>query len=128
MRAFHDNSTSALAYLTEGQSDRGAAVLFNCEQDGRSATALSLREATPGAIPNRHLERNNTVIQSLMKDEVISYDIASCDATTLQVLKEPHRAAETKSYVYCMRGGSPGKEVVLYDYNEAEHNLLLVNQ
>ena len=60
-------------------------------------------------------------LYNLMKDDVISYDIASCDATTLQVLKEPNRLAQTKSYVYCMRGGPPGKEVVLYDYNEAEH-------
>lgn len=37
---------------------------------------------------------------NLLKDEVIEYDIASCDATTLQVLNEPGRAAETKSYVY----------------------------
>ncbi|HEV2524587.1 MAG TPA: transposase, partial [Gammaproteobacteria bacterium] len=51
---------------------------------------------------------------NLMKDEAITYDVSSCDATTLQVLREPGRAAETKSYVYCMRGGAPGKEVVLY--------------
>lgn len=55
-------------------------------------------------------------IYNLLKDEVIGYDIASCDATTLQVLDEPGRAAETKSYVYCIRGGPPNKSVVLYDY------------
>ncbi len=60
-------------------------------------------------------------LYNLMKDEVMAYDIASCDATTLQVLKEPNRSAQTKSYVYCMRGGESGKEVVLYDYNEADH-------
>lgn len=60
-------------------------------------------------------------IYNLMKDEVISYDIASCDATTLQVLDEPGRKAETKSYVYCVRGGSPDKAVILYDYNDKLH-------
>jgi transposase len=60
-------------------------------------------------------------IYNLLKDSIIEYDVASCDATTLQVLKEPGRAAETKSYVYCTRGGSPGKEVILYDYNATEH-------
>src|SRR3990167_8147222 len=60
-------------------------------------------------------------IYNLLKDYVIDYDVASCDATTLQVLKEPGRQAETKSYVYCVRGGPPGKEVVLYDYNEKLH-------
>ena len=60
-------------------------------------------------------------IYHLMKDEVIGYDIASCDATTLQVLDEPGRKAETKSYVYCIRGGLPDKAVILYDYNDREH-------
>lgn len=60
-------------------------------------------------------------IYNLMKDQVIEYDIASCDATTLQVLKEPGRPAETKSYVYCIRGGPPEKSVILYDYNDKLH-------
>lgn len=60
-------------------------------------------------------------IYNLLKDEVIEYDIASCDATTLQVLNEPGRRAETKSYVYCTRGGAPDKSVVLYDYNDKAH-------
>jgi len=60
-------------------------------------------------------------LYNLMKDIVIDYDIASCDATTLQVLNEPGRAAETKSYVYCVRGGQPDKSVILYDYNDRLH-------
>jgi len=60
-------------------------------------------------------------LYNLMKDPVIDYDIASCDATTLQVLREPGRSAETKSYVYCIRGGPPEKSVVLYEYNEKLH-------
>jgi transposase len=60
-------------------------------------------------------------IYNLLKDHVIDYDVASCDATTLQVLREPGRAAETKSYVYCVRGGPPEKSVILYDYNDKLH-------
>lgn len=60
-------------------------------------------------------------ITNLLKDYVIDYDVASCDATTLQVLNEPGRKAETKSYVYCVRGGPPDKSVILYDYNDVEH-------
>jgi transposase len=37
------------------------------------------------------------------------------------VLKEPGRKAETKSDIYCIRGGPPDKSVVLYDYNATEH-------
>ena len=54
---------------------------------------------------------------NLMKDQLIEYDIAAIDATTLQVLNEPLRAPETKSFAYCIRGGPPGKEVTLYEYN-----------
>ena len=60
-------------------------------------------------------------VYNLLKDYVIDYDVASCDATTLQVLNEPGRKAETKSYVYCVRGGPPDKSVILYDYNDKLH-------
>lgn len=58
---------------------------------------------------------------NLLKDQVIEYDVASCDATTLQVLKEPGREATTKSYVYCIRGGPPQSGVILYSYNDKLH-------
>ncbi|GAC33475.1 hypothetical protein GPLA_2577 [Paraglaciecola polaris LMG 21857] len=58
---------------------------------------------------------------NLMKDEVIDYGVGALDATTLQVLSEPGRSATTKSYAYCFRGGAPGKEVVLYEYNAIKH-------
>jgi len=60
-------------------------------------------------------------IYNLLKDSVIDYNIASCDATMFQVLNEPGRRAETKSYAYCIRGGEPGKSVVLYEYNDVLH-------
>jgi transposase len=60
-------------------------------------------------------------IHNLLKDGVIDYDIASCDATMFQVLNEPGRRSETKSYANCIRGGEPGKSVVLYEYNDKLH-------
>ena len=64
---------------------------------------------------------------NLMKDQVIDYDVASADATSLQVLDEPERKATTKSYWYCIRGGPPNKKVILYDYNAEKHKLFLMN-
>jgi transposase len=66
-------------------------------------------------------------IYNLLKDEVIGYDVAGCDATTLQVLKEPGRPAETKSYVYCIRGGPKDQSVILYDYNDRLHKSFVLN-
>lgn len=64
---------------------------------------------------------------NLLKDSVIDYDIAGIDATSLQVLKEPGRKATTKSYVYCLRGGTPATAVVLYGYNHAQHKIFVDN-
>ena len=54
---------------------------------------------------------------NLMKDVIMEYDVAAIDATTLQVLNEPNRKAETKSYAYCILGGPDDKNVILYEYN-----------
>ena len=52
-----------------------------------------------------------------MKEEMLDYDIGYIDATTLQVLNEPGRSPESKSYAYCIRGGPPDKQVTLFEYN-----------
>lgn len=62
---------------------------------------------------------------NLSKDEVIDYDIASTDATGIQVLREPNRSPTKKSYAYCMRGGAPDKRVILYEYNAEKHKQFL---
>jgi len=66
-------------------------------------------------------------LYNLLKDSIIDYDIASMDATTLQVLDEPDRKATTKSYVYCFRGGGKGEEAIMYAYNEKEHKAFVAN-
>jgi len=62
-------------------------------------------------------------VLNLLKDHVIEYDIASCDATTWQVLNEPNRRAQKKSHIYSMLGGPPGNEVVLYGYVYENHSI-----
>jgi transposase len=66
-------------------------------------------------------------IFNLMKDHIIEHDVASLDATTLQVLNEPDRPPTRKSYVYCFRGGGKGNEAILYDYNEKNHKTYVKN-
>ena len=62
---------------------------------------------------------------NLLKDEILDYDIASIDPTSLQVLNEENRKPTQKGYWYCIRGGPPNKAVVLYDYNATQHKLFL---
>ncbi len=62
---------------------------------------------------------------NLFKDEILGYPIAAMDATSLQVLQEEGRLAQTKSYVYCIRGGPPDKKGVVYEYNAILHKRFL---
>lgn len=53
----------------------------------------------------------------LLLREIRSGPLINIDETTVQVLKEPGRSAETKSYMWVCRGGAPGKTLLLYHYN-----------
>lgn len=65
---------------------------------------------------------------NLFQDELLNYDIASLDATSLQVLKEAGRKAQTKSKVWCFNGGAPVSPVVIFDYNCADHAGFIKNK
>jgi len=54
---------------------------------------------------------------NLLRDRLLEYDIIQMDETTVQVLKEPGKQAQSKSYIWLQRGGPPDKPVVLYDYD-----------
>ena len=61
-----------------------------------------------------------TLIQpliNLMQDRLLAYDIIQMDETTVQVLKEDGKAAQSKSYLWLQRGGPPEQPVVLYNYD-----------
>jgi len=64
---------------------------------------------------------------NLLKERILDYDVASCDPTSIQVLKEPGRLPTQKSYAYCIRGGPPDQRVTVYDYNAENHKLFLAN-
>jgi len=61
-----------------------------------------------------------TLIQpliNLMRDRLLAYDILQMDETPVQVLSEPGKTAQSKSYLWLQRGGPPDQPVVLYDYD-----------
>jgi transposase len=53
---------------------------------------------------------------NVLEDQLLDYPLLQMDETTLQVLKEPERAAENQSYLWVRRGGPPGQPVVLFHY------------
>lgn len=54
---------------------------------------------------------------NLLRDRLLAYDIIQMDETPVQVLKEPGKSAQSKSYLWLQRGGPPDQPVVLYDYD-----------
>jgi transposase len=53
----------------------------------------------------------------LLKAELLSAPALHCDETYFQVMDEDNRDNTTKSYMWVMTGGSPGRRVVLYRYH-----------
>ncbi|TFE19392.1 IS66 family transposase [Cohnella luojiensis] len=51
-----------------------------------------------------------------MHEHLLKQDILHADETTLQVLREPGKSAETQSYLWLYRTGRMGPPIVLYDY------------
>lgn len=56
-------------------------------------------------------------VVDLLKKELLKRDVIHCDETPVQVLKEPGKAPQTKSYMWLYRSGMDGEPpIVLYDY------------
>ncbi len=54
---------------------------------------------------------------NLLRDRLLAYDIVQMDETPVQVLKEPGKRAQSKSYLWLQRGGPPEQPIILYDYD-----------
>ncbi len=63
-------------------------------------------------------ERWLEIIYDRMHHYLLEQDILHADETSLQVLREPGRAAKTKSYMWLYRTGREGPPIILYDYQE----------
>jgi len=57
-----------------------------------------------------------TLIYDRMHEHLLKQDVLHADETTLQVLHEPGRAAQTQSYLLLYRTGRDGPPIILYDY------------
>jgi len=69
-------------------------------------------------------------IYNRLHEELLERKYLHADETTLQVLHEPGREAEAKSYLWLYRSGQDGPPVVLYDYQQTrgkEHPMRFLN-
>ncbi|WP_444932334.1 IS66 family transposase [Microbulbifer sp. SSSA002] len=54
---------------------------------------------------------------NLFNDKLREGPVIQCDETPLQVLNEPEKSAQSKSYMWIRRGGLPDQKVILFDYS-----------
>lgn len=64
-------------------------------------------------------------IYKLLQYNITTYDVAYADETTVQVLKETDRAAQSKSYMWCFIGGSPDKRSIFYHYDPGRAHTII---
>ena len=54
---------------------------------------------------------------NLLRDTLLALDYLQCDETTVQVLNEPGKSAQSLSYLWAQRSGLPETPVILFDYD-----------
>ncbi len=54
---------------------------------------------------------------NLMREQLLAGPLIQMDETPVQVLKEPGKSAQSKSWIWVSRGGPPRQPLVLYDYD-----------
>jgi len=64
---------------------------------------------------------------NIIKQQIISYDIAYSDETTIQVLKDPNKGVQSKKYMWLFAGGLPDKFSFYYHYHHARSHDVAVN-
>jgi transposase len=58
-------------------------------------------------------------LYEMLKEHIHNGFLVNADETGVQVLKEPGRKAQAKSWMWVFVGGPPGKEAVVFQYDES---------
>lgn len=107
-------SPALLAFIAIGKFLDGLPLYRQGKQFGRIGVTL------PRATLAHWMIRCGLLIQpliNLLQDQLNGYPVQQVDETRVQVLKEPGKAASTKSYMWVQRGGPPGCPVILFTYS-----------
>lgn len=110
-------SPSMVAYIMGKKYVEGMPLYRQEQQFARQGLDLSRQTLANWVV------RGATQWLSLIFDRLHAELLARCylhaDETTLQVLHEPDRPAESKSYMWLYRSGRDGPAIVLYEYQES---------
>jgi transposase len=73
----------------------------------RETLCVWMRQAAERVLP----------LLGLLREQILAGDVVQVDETTVQVLREPERAATTKSYLWAFRGGDPKRPSLVFQYH-----------
>ncbi|RKO68064.1 IS66 family transposase [Desulfofundulus salinus] len=107
-------SPSLMAYIMNQKYGEGLPLYRQEQQFAHLGVELSRQTLANWVLHGA----NNwlTLIYDRLHEHLLKRDILHADETTLQVLREPGRAAETQSYLWLYRTGRDGPPIILYDY------------
>lgn len=116
--AFPDSlaSSSAVAYIITKKYIEGMPLYRLEQQFDRQGVPLSRQ-----TMANWILTAADNWLKPIydrMHEQILTHRYLHADETRVQVLHEPGRAAEAKSYMWLYRSGRDGPPIVLYDYQE----------
>ena len=98
--------------------------LYRQEQEWQRQGILLSRQTMSNWLLKAAVSWLSPVYEGL-KTELLEHEVLHADETTLQVLREPGKTAQSKSYMWLYRtGGDAVHPIVLYDYQmsrKAEH-------
>jgi len=67
------------------------------------------------------------LLVNLLEDEILGYDVAFADESTLQVLKEKNKTAQSKSYMWVYGGGPPERLSYVYHYHPSRSHQVAID-
>jgi len=106
-------SPSAVAYVMNLKFVDGVPLYRQEQHYARLGVALSR-----GVLSNWMIKGSEwlELIYGRLKQKLLEQEVLHADETTLQVLREPGRAAESQSYMWLYRSGCVGRPIVLFEY------------
>ena len=107
-------SPSAMAYIMTQKYVEGMPLYRQEQHLARLGVELSRQTLANWMIQGA--DRWLSLLHARMHKHLLAQDILHADETTLQVLKEPGRSAQSTSYLWLYRTGRAGPPIILYDY------------
>uniref|UniRef100_UPI00389936EF IS66 family transposase n=1 Tax=Alicyclobacillus dauci TaxID=1475485 RepID=UPI00389936EF len=110
-------SASMVSYIMSKKFVEGMPLYRQEQQFTRQGISLSRQTLANWVVVGA--TRWLSLIFDRLHEELLARHYLHADETTLQVLHEPGRAANSKSYMWLYRSGRDGPPIVLYDYQES---------